>query len=181
MKIFWLFCLSILLVGCGVTSHPEATWSDQSLSDCAQNPGGVNYGLCVSLMAHRYLDGPHPVRKMVSETTNTPYSKSSGGFFLLAGNWQSESGTETSRTVTFAWKMADGAYAISTINLDHVRVQLVDTSEPYVYFKWHTLHNYDEGGLFENTARYYTRAIREVTVVCRPEDWPVSITLPLNK
>ena len=55
----------------------------------------------------------------------------------------------------------------------------IEFLERHVYFSWKWSDSWtDNQG---TTAKDYAECITEATFVVRPEDWPTSITLPLQK
>jgi hypothetical protein len=121
------------------------------------------------------MDGLHNLRKLMPEKTIVTRGAYSGSFFLFMGSI-SKGSDEVNTNVTFAWQGSDGAYSITTVPLEHIRVKIEpNVTTPQVYFRWSM---WSGGG--DYTSQYFNQMIREVTVICREEDWPTDITLPLS-
>lgn len=91
-------------------------------------------------------------------------SRSNSTFFLIAGNYSSESSTITK--VTFSWLGNDGAYRFTTLPLKSLLIKINDNiSVPTVKFRW-TQHPTDN-----NEIIYAVITVRSV-------DWPATINVP---
>lgn len=123
------------------------------------------------------LGGDHPLRKITTTTASEGYV--GGGFFLFVGGVYGS--FEATTRVQFAWLMNDKeTWAISSLPLEKIRVRLKETeSGPYMQFQV----------IGRRGVREYTnlplqdildRKVISATVVCRAEDWPVNINMPLN-
>lgn len=145
------------------------------------------------------LDGVHNLRKMfpANDTHDEP-AQASGGYFLFGGSFSYTGEKTTSEPVVyFAWQdNEDGAYAISSIPLSRVRVELGSYTAPRAYFLWHqTCRNrndmdYDEGlrvthyhegvCVIADTSADAFQGVDEVTFQVNYSDWPEQINLPLQ-
>jgi hypothetical protein len=184
---WWLLIAALIVIVLTIFIHflptpvkvqptPKSTWTIQSLEDCYGNDDE-----CGEVLRTRQLGGDHQLRKLMPErTTTTQQTSISGGFFFFVGGLNGSTTTSSEITVTFAWQMADGAYAIDTVPLSKIRIRLDDkATAPSARFRWTTPTAFTGGGA-RFTATWYDNLIEEVTFTCRPEDWPVSITMPLS-
>lgn len=129
------------------------------------------------------LAGEHSLRKMMP-AVESKETKTSGSFFLIMGGVNSE--TKTSLAVRFAWQLQDGSYAISSLPLEKFRVKLdPQNTAPTIKFRWRSM---SRDGMFG----YYCPSddlqclmekgfVSYAIVICKPEDWPTGIQLPMNK
>lgn len=139
--------LGAVLALCGVMAF---------LGGCSEHPS----------MAEAILGGSHPLRKMTTVDRTREHAYSGLFFFSYSGT--------SNRMVTFSWLMNDGTYAISTLHIEEMRVQLdPKASQPTIKFRWTALDNNIPQYLMDNSVRY-------AVVTVRPEDWPVDVQLPLN-
>lgn len=113
------------------------------------------------------LQGDHPLRKITERTE----SSLAGSFFLVVG----EVNGRTSSVVKFAWKMNDGTYAISSLQLEKIRVRFDENATtPTIRFHWEQPYfATDQVQELMNSVLYATLTIRE-------NDWPIQVQLPLN-
>lgn len=179
MRKLGLILLMFVVAGCKDSRRWQMSYEE--LLDCADyqksctdSGGRRGYSEYIEVLNHRNLDGEHKLRKILPQReTADPYLR--GNFFLLFGDLSG--GVTRNITVTFSWQMNDGAYTITTIEMDRIRVKLDDVSqEPKVSFRWH-YGEFDGAGI---TGKDFSSRITEVMVTCRPEDWPKSIRMPLN-
>lgn len=144
------------------------------------------------------LDGVHNLRKMFpTNDTHTAPTQASGGYFLFGGSFSYTGEKTTSEPVVyFAWQdNEDGAYAISSVPLSRVRIELGSYTTPRAYFLWHqTCRNrndmdydgirvthYHEGVCtIADTSADAFQGVDEVTFQVNYNDWPEQINLPLQ-
>lgn len=122
--------------------------------------------------AERMLGGEHKLRKM-GERIETS-SRISGGYFLFWGSL--EGSATTNVTVTFAWRLNDGTYAISSLPIEKIRIAFNEKAEtPTIKFGWGSFcwgQTIQE--LMDSEGMLYA------VVTIRENDWPTQINLPLN-
>lgn len=117
------------------------------------------------------LRGEHLLRKMVNRTETE--SRVSAGFFLVVGDVGAT--TSTSVSVKFAWKMNDGIYAISSLPLEKIRIQVDEKADvPTMKFRWQRCYT-------KELQELMNRCVLYALVTAREKDWPVQISLPLNQ
>lgn len=129
------------------------------------------------LKFHKEFQGEHKLRKMFVQRTSQ--TESSASFFLIVGDFHQK--TTVRREVQFAWQMMDGAYALSTVPLNKVRIKPdASKKEPTISL------NYDGSiinsctGAWEYLAANLGECVNFITINVRDEDWPLHIELPLN-
>ena len=112
------------------------------------------------------LAGEHQLRKMTNVTT----SESNGSFFLFLGSFsQSES-----LKVSFAWKMNDGTFAISTLPMEKIRIKINNVvATPTIKFCW-------TRSQYKNVQWAIDHHVLYAVITCKDSDWPQSISLPLQ-
>ena len=128
----------------------------------------------------KFLTGEHSLRKMTSDKVTS--AKTSGGFFLFSGNFNSSSKTEM--TVRFAWKMDNDTYILSSLPLEKVRVKINnETKMPTISFgleqhcytySWAVPPENYIDAILQNCLYY-------ATVTVKDSDWPIQIELTLNQ
>jgi hypothetical protein len=119
------------------------------------------------------LGGEHQLRRMVESSKEE--SHFSGAFFLIAGGVSG--GTKRMTTVTFAWQMNDGTYAISSLPIEKIRVQFDETKKvPTIKFRWRPWEERRSPQPQELMNRYVIYAV----ILCEESDWPIKIQLPLD-
>jgi len=124
---------------------------------------------------NKMLEGEHQLIKMINH--NGSHSRAAGAFFLIAGGFISKG--KSGIKVTFSWRMDDGTYAISSLPIEKIRMQLVESiSTPTIRFHWKNpfIHYAEEPEPQEVMDSYVKRAV----ITCKPEDWPTNVQLPLN-
>lgn len=145
------------------------------------------------------LDGVHNLRKMFPvNDTHTEPAHGGGGYFLFGGSFSYTGEKTTSEPVVyFAWQdNEDGAYAISSIPLSRVRIELGSYTTPRAYFLWHQTCRHEDDSAFTQTittTHYLSRVcviadtssdafegVDEVTFQVNYSDWPEQINLPLQ-
>ena len=125
--------------------------------------------------AEQILKGEHKLRKMLERSETD--SRISGGFFLIVGGLN---GTiNTSISMKFAWEMNDGTYAISSLPLEKIRVKLDEkVTTPTIKFRWQRWHNSFGTAQVQKLMDSY---ILYAVLTVRESDWPVQVSLPLNR
>ncbi len=112
------------------------------------------------------LAGDHQLRKMV----NIKSTDASGSFFLFVGSFAQH---ETLK-VSFAWKLNDGTYAISTLPMDKIRVRIDNNiTVPTIKFRWRS-------GYFREIQDMMDYKVIYAVITCKDSDWPQQINLPLQ-
>jgi hypothetical protein len=141
-----------------------------------------------SLSIFSFFKGEHPVRKMMNTSKST---SSMGGFFIFGiGGFSSSS--ETKNTVTFAWKLTNGNYAISTIDLTKVQVE-INNYVPYPFIKFNINKDKVRSSAWVDGSGYWESLIENghiqdlidiycsyVTIICKESDWKIDINMPLE-
>ena len=145
-----------------------------SLSSCAKREEFLSY-------AKEVFEKPHDLRKM----KEMPYGEgeSSGSFFLASGSINSSSSTGLS--ITFSWLHPKGTYFNTTLPYDKFETNLVSSCEvPQVSFVWEQPCSC-VGGEWDiknlNDLVEVNHMIKYAVIICKPEQWPVSIQLPYEK
>ncbi len=119
------------------------------------------------------LEGTHQLRKMTQGTSNN--TRSSSSFFLFSGSSYNEQSTEP--IVSFAWKMNDGTYALSTLPFGKIRIRILDSIHiPTVKFKW--TNNYVIN--HDNMSAVMKYEVIYAEISAKATDWPQNISLPMN-
>ena len=135
--------------------------------------------------AKAFLDqtfqGVHQLRR-TKESTSTSSNMSASlydGFFFSSASVSGSSKVTT--LLRFAWQMNDGSYAISSINIDDVRVKIDSTAYiPTVQFVWGTTQN-NEYGLGHNLQNMVDNNVDHILLKVRSEDWQINNTIPLSQ
>lgn len=138
---------------------------------CMEELDNKNYSPSIE---QQLLGGIHPLRKMVSETENQ--SQTNAGFFLFAGELHHKD--SQIQTVQFSWQTNSGSYAISKLNMEDVRIRIIDSVEtPCVTF------HYKESFWFEKNPKLQSiieESVLYAEITCNEKDWPTDIKLPMN-
>jgi hypothetical protein len=109
------------------------------------------------------------------EQGNGVSAKSSGSFFLFSGNYSSEE--QVGPIVSFAWKMNDSSYALSTLPFGKIRVKIVDTiTIPTIKFRWEHTREVNPDNI-DDVMRY---EVIYAEISAKASDWPQNIVLPMN-
>lgn len=122
----------------------------------------------------KVLQGEHALRKMGQLVGTT--TKSSECFFLVAYNQNEKK--ETTVTIKFAWQMNDGTFAISSLPLEKFRIKLDNkVVSPTIKFRW-TFCDCDDS---INLQEVMNSKVVYALLTIREDQWPVDISLPMNR
>ena len=117
--------------------------------------------------AGNILAGEHQLRKMIGVAP----SESNGSFFLFVGSFSQSEALK----VSFAWKMRDGTFAISTLPIEKIRVKINNAvTIPTIKFRWTMSDQEDIQWIIGEHVLY-------AVITCKDSDWPQDIQLPLQK
>lgn len=123
--------------------------------------------------AEEIFAGEHRLRKLAVETNLE--GKVSERYFLFIGGL--EGTVKTISSVKFAWQMNDGTYAISSLPIEKIRVNLDESAEaPTIKFRWQAYHALAPP-LLENLMK---NNVMYVVVTVKESDWPMHIEMPLG-
>lgn len=113
------------------------------------------------------LNGEHELRRLA--TTQHTEHKASGSFFLFTGDYSSS--TKHGIRVVFSWRLNDGTYAISSIPIEKIRVNINGNySSPTIKFRWRRSDSKDLQYIIDNYVLY-------AVINCKSEDWPENINM----
>lgn len=113
------------------------------------------------------LNGEHELRRLTAGTYSE--HKASGSFFLFTGDYSST--TKHGIRVVFSWRLNDGTYAISSIPIEKLRVNInANNINPTIKFRWRSSESKDLQYIIDNYVLY-------AVITCKSEDWPESINM----
>lgn len=122
--------------------------------------------------AEELLAGDHKLRKLIPKTRIAKESSFSGSFFLFMGGVSGQSKEVEIKKVKFAWQTNEGSYAISSLPLEKIQINLVkDIDVPTIKFRWVRSGSPSLQYLMDNH-------IVHAVITCRENDWPTEIKLP---
>ncbi len=122
------------------------------------------------------LGGEHALRHVVQ--TNSDRGSFSGSFFLATGSISGEQ--KTVNKVSFSWQMADGTWAISSLPMEKLRVQLNErATTPTIKFRWRSPMFTDDVSR-DDLQAVMNKLVAYAVINCRSKDWPVRIEMPLT-
>lgn len=143
-----------------------------SACSCSLNPDQDKYDQFVK----KYFSGEHRLHKLSS---SSGYSQSGNGFFILGIGGYSSSG-EVHTVVRFAWEYKKDQYMLTTVPIDYVQVKLVESqAAPTITFHTRSWGRSPIMGPFnytDLTSRLVDGSIDGVTVICRPDQWPLDLS-----
>ena len=126
-------------------------------------------------LENKIFGGERELRKM----TNSQDMSVKSSFFLLSGS----SSTKSQAIVTFAWKINDSTYQISSIPRDKIRVRFnsaVIYANIKFYFKDDPYKPKAEKGINEDIQEFLNSYLAYVEIYVKESDWPVNINLPFE-
>ncbi len=143
-------------------------------------------------VVENFFAGAHPIHRMMPGTSEKS-SIGFGGLFLFGTGGVGGSGSsESSPSVTFAWKPdSASSFIITTLPLKKVRIQFGDsTQQPTILFRLvdlKGLHKWNEYGRWkavtgqseEGPETILEDCLVYATILVRPADWPTQIQMPL--
>lgn len=121
------------------------------------------------------LRGEHRLRKLTESRDSQ--SKVSASFFLFFGNFNRNNSSDAS--IKFAIQLKDSSYAICSLPLEKIRIKFneLDTL-PVMKFRWIP----SPGGTREfQIDEIMSNYVRYAVISVRQSDWPIQVSLPLNK
>lgn len=113
------------------------------------------------------LKGNHELRKF--KITSEEGYRWSASYFIIAGSGSGSNYSDTK--ASFSWKLNNGEYAISEIELGKIRIKIDSTvCNPYVKFNW-------QESSISDLEYIFSRKLNYMVITCTEDDYPINIDL----